>query len=510
MRNINNIIRNTALCIFAAMLSVSCLVEKDELSEGRQNVMIEMSVSDGAATKATPREAEETISSLRVYAFYGDKLVGYAMRSATALNDPFYMDLELPQEGIHNVDFYLIANEAEMAYENGVVQLSDNMTKAQIEALRFTGLAHRTVLPMYCRHTEAIDVDNILNTANTADGHKGHFVLNQKINFVLSRSLAKLSVYAAKIKDVSVMTQIHGVDLLAAGTREYSYLFPQSDAVLNAVVSRTNDRVLLSSPVTVTDEIVKGSEDIQNPGSYTQVLTDVYLPEVTYGSSAWNVSSGNDREAVLHIRYTLGEDQEIRNGYVYLPRVERNLHIKVCILINADGQIVANYDVAEWDWDEDKMQDWFFDYPTHTYLWHKLPQNEADLQSKPETAAVMSEALPFEGYFQMTYPSSDKWTPTLEGLHSSHCRINVYSVKTGAKVFSSDSPEPLSVSDDWFRIEVVPKTGYMDAGEVVNLAITYTPGGLTESEYLLINGSYPDFFWKGSTSENYVTITMVN
>jgi hypothetical protein len=44
----------------------------------------------------------------------------------------------------------------------------------------------------------------------------------------------------------------------------------------------------------------------------------------------------------------------------------------------------------------------------------------------------------------------------------------------------------------------------------VNLAITYTPGGLTESEYMLINGSYPNYLWDGSTSENYVTITMVN
>ena len=55
-----------------------------------------------------------------------------------------------------------------------------------------------------------------------------------------------------------------------------------------------------------------------------------------------------------------------------------------------------------------------------------------------------------------------------------------------------------------------PKTGYMDMNDVVNLAITYVPGGLSESEYLLINGSYGDFFWDGSTSENYVTITMVN
>ena len=190
--------------------------------------------------------------------------------------------------------------------------------------------------------------------------------------------------------------------------------------------------------------------------------------------------------------------------------MERNHHIKVCLLINPEGQLIANYEVADWDWDESKMTDWFFDYPTHTYLWHFPPANEGDFLTKPGKAATMSESTPFEGYFQMTYPESDKWIPTLEGLHSSDADINVYNVRTNEKVFSSKSPTPLPVSEDWFRIEVVPQAGHMAIGEFVNLAITYTPGGLSESEYLLINGSYPDFFWNGSTSENYVTITMVN
>ena len=98
----------------------------------------------------------------------------------------------------------------------------------------------------------------------------------------------------------------------------------------------------------------------------------------------------------------------------------------------------------------------------------------------------------------------------LEGLNASKCSIKVYDDETDAEVFSSESPNPLEVSESWYRIEVYPKSGYMDLGETVNLAITYTPSGFTESEYLLINGSYPDYFWPGSTSENYVTITMVN
>lgn len=513
MRTISNII----ICILAALLSVSCLLEKDGPSAQMQGVMIQMSVSTGEQTKADPTISEKTINSLRVYAYYGDKLAGYASRQATALGDPFYMDLQLPEQGIHDVDFYLIANEAEMAYENGLVQLSENMTRAKLEALKFTGLSSRTALPMYCRQTESINVDEVSDQASTQNGHQGHIVLSKKITFSLSRSLAKLSVYAAKAEGASSNPHILGVELLAQGTRQYSYLFPQDAEVLDAVLSRANNRVLSSSDVEITKSVEKGSSEASNTANYTEVVSSVYMPEVREGveydspSYRWNSFAGDPadaaRAAVLHVEYSVGG--ELRNAYVYLPKVQRNHHIKVCILINAEGQIIINYVVADWDWDEDKMQNWFFDYPTHSYVWHKLPQTEDDLLSKPSDPATMSETKPFIGYFQMTYPTSDTWTPTLEGLNASRCELRVYSHEDEL-VFSLDDPSPLQVSEDWYRIEVSPKPGYMDAGDVVNLAITYTPGGLTESEYLLINGAHNDYFWKGSTDANYVTITMVN
>ena len=45
MRTINNIMKNTVLCFLAAMLSVSCLSEKDELSARMQGVMIQVNVA---------------------------------------------------------------------------------------------------------------------------------------------------------------------------------------------------------------------------------------------------------------------------------------------------------------------------------------------------------------------------------------------------------------------------------------------------------------------------------
>ena len=168
MRTINNIMKNTVLCFLAAMLSVSCLSEKDELSAQMQGVMIQVSVTAEGMTKAeyeAPTSMETVINSLRIYAFQGERLAGYTERQATALGDPFYMDLKLPETGIHNVDFYLIANEDEMTYENGLVELSETMTRAQIEAVKFTALTSRTSLPMYCIHlAEPINVDAVSAT----------------------------------------------------------------------------------------------------------------------------------------------------------------------------------------------------------------------------------------------------------------------------------------------------------------------------------------------------------
>lgn len=514
MRKNNNIINTAVAVIAVAVLAVGCISEKYEHG-GLRNVIIQLDVAtDELLTRSELAESEQTVGTLRIYAFRGEKLCGFYHQS-DAYAGPILMDLELP-DGESEVDFYLIANEEEMGYHNDVVVFTEDMTREQLENVRFTSLIHRNSLPMYCVQKEIIDVSAYTVDANVPEGHQSHLKLVQQVNFILSRSLAKLSVYAAKASGAAADPQILSVSLLSGGTREYSYLFPQDEQVLDAIPSQSNDRQFLSSDVTVTKELQSGSSESADPDNYTPVTTDLYLPEVSSGyrtdeaAYSWETPSGDADAAVLRVEYSLGEGQELRNRYVYLPRIERNQHIKVCMLINAAGQLMVNYLVADWDWDEDKMLDWFFDYPTHTYIWHMVPEIEPDLHKKPESPAVMSETKPFVGYFQMTYPDSDRWTPTLEGLHASNCSIKVFNEETGDEVFSSDSPVPLEVSEDWHRIEVYPEYGQMNEGDSVNLAITYTPSGFTESEYLLINGSHPDYFWPGSTSENYITITMVN
>ena len=513
MQKITNIFLKTALAIIAAVLSTACISEKYEMS-GLQNVMIQLNVSADVDTRATeaPASDEMKINTLRIYAFRGNKLCGY-LYQGSGYTGPLLMDLELP-DGISNVDFYLIANEAEMAYENGLVALSENMSRQQLEDVKYTALVHRTVLPMYCKSTESIDASDLDSGYDAQPGHQGHLKLNQQVDFILTRSLAGLSVYAAKAIGAMADPKILAVNLLNTGTRQYSYLFPQTEEVLDAVPFRANDRSLLDSPVTVVKEVGKNTPAAEDPSNYDLVTERNYLPEVSAGYAAddpsykWNISSGEENEAVLYIEYVLGDEAEIQRRYVYLPRVERNDHIKLCILINAEGQLIINYEVADWDAEDSNMNNWFFDYPTHSYIRHKIPQSNQDLEESPSSAAVMSETDPFVGYFQMTFPENDSWKPTLVGLESSNATIKVY--REDALVFTSESPVSLPVSEQWYRIEVSPIVGAMVEGDKVNLAITYTPSGLEETEYLLINGSYQNYFWPGSNDENFVTITMVN
>ena len=512
MHRLNNILSNTIALVAVALMSVGCLLEKEETASQMQEVMIELSVSAGEMTKASVATDESAVNSLRIYAFYGNRLAGYAFRGALAEGEPFYMDLRLPETGLHSVDFYLIANENEMNFENSPVALSETMTRAQLEGIRFTKLSSKSSLPMYCKHTEVINVDQLTSEANAESGHEGHYFLAQKINFNLSRSLAKVSLYAAKVQGTDQTPKILSARILAAGTRLYSYLFPQTDDVLDAVQSRVNDVVLLSSPVSLNKAVEKGTSAATNASNY-DLVTEAYTAEVTCGSSDWSVSSGNSSELVIHVEYALDENNgKIENGYIYMPRIIRNTHYKVCILINAEGRIIINYEVAPWD--DNVMEDISFDYPTHSYLHESISDAASERLVDPTSEAVMSETKPFVGYFQMTYPSNDAWTPTLMGPHAGNCDVTVYEIDGIEENKITDENWPIPASEHWYKIEVKPDPSKIDNGDEVKLAITYKATGFETIEYLLINGSYQEYYWpySGTSKQdaNYVIITMVN
>ena len=392
------IYKHILLLTLTAIVCASCQQETDEWIPAREkSVTLELSVSLTDLTRATPTHTEKSINSLRVYAYNNKKQAGYIYRETTAPGTPFYMDLELPEHGLHEVEFYLIANEAEMVNQNNAITFTDKMSQSELEAIRFTGLRTGTNLPMYAKQTEEIDVDAITSMSNKTTGHEGHSLLTEKITFKLERPIAKLSVYAAKSTEADSNPKIHKVELLSGGTRQYNFLYPKSDEVLYSIPSRANNRKLLETTITISKEVTKNTEDAESTASYDEVVLGQYLSEVPYGATAWNTPTNNEQAAILRIEYALGEGMEIKNAFIYLPKVQRNHHIKVCILINAEGQMIVNYDVANWD--DHAMPNYSFDYPTHSYLRASIPMSQEETAIRPSITAQMRENMPFKGYF---------------------------------------------------------------------------------------------------------------
>ena len=126
----------------------------------------------------------------------------------------------------------------------------------------------------------------------------------------------------------------------------------------------------------------------------------------------------------------------------------------------------------------------------------------------------MSEAKQFEGYFQMTYPSNDSWTPTLMGPQAGNCVVTVFEMDGAMQREIPEDEWPIDASDKWYKIVVTPDPVKVSLSDEVKLAVTYKAAGFETIEYMLINGSYQEYYWPytGTSLQdaNYVIITMVN
>ncbi len=504
MQKTNNILIKAALTVFAAVLATGCISEKYDMPDNLQSVMVRLDMSQEPMTKADPTADELTINSVRIYAFREESLVGYFYRDhASTL--PIYIDLRLPDQGIYTVDFYVVANEEAMNLTADSQTFAEKMTKSQFNSVRFQSFksAADYGIPMYGIQSADIDVTDFAkdeqgNTKpNTAAGHEGHYFLNQKVTVGLYRPVAKLSVMASKQSEGTLI--IDEVRMLAKGTRQYGYLFPATTENLQAIEPRANDRVLAGS---VSVDKVLAAPTL-TPDDYTDLTAGgVYLAEVPYGSEAWNEPvADNFNSVVLQIKHSAGQGTQQRTDYVYMPPMLRNNHYKVLCSISAEGNLSINYIVEDWE-DALMWQDGLvFDYPNHSFLWPNY-----QTQTPSSTAAVMSTLSPFVAYFRMEYPQNETFNPTLLDGVASDYKVEVYD---GATLLE-DSDDFVS-ADKWYTIKVVPLNPN-NVGNAVRLAVTYHASWSESAEFLIINGTSPNYVWPYSGNaftqdSEYVIIT---
>lgn len=470
MKRLINITAKAATAILAVALTASCVFEKDDAIRGNDrdmnNVLVQIGVSaDGmtqtkadviAGTDQAGEGVETAISTLRLYAYIDNVLSGYAYVPEYSATDKIYMDLKnLPSSGTQQVEFVAVANEGSMTGIDGIdievgtnpdgtISLPSNFGRNSFGGLKYT-IANQEFtaivdekekvvgMPMYATKTVTIDVDKVRDP-NTGDP-EGHFILQESVNLTLTRSLAKIEVYAAEAaaettgKEATTTTSvtITGVSLANVPASGNLFTAPAATATLTYTdfngegVEGTgySPSFLKAGTVDETAGTVnkKVSEtataDIQNPDNYTLVSKAYYLAENNQGDEAtydFGATDYTTKATVLKIDYKVGGTD--KTGYVKMPQIKRNTWYKVLARIQANGEIALVFVVKPWNVDKTVLTYSDVISITTPAAWSFEDSNNASFDDqKGEVSLRTSTDSYFK--FKIDQPAGAKWTATL-------------------------------------------------------------------------------------------------
>ena len=368
MKNIMNIIAKVSLAILVCVMATGCVFSKMDKANGLQNVLIQVNVSADQMTKSTAAvnvDDEATINTIRIYAFYNGQLSGHYWRSS-ASSDPIIMDLLLPYNGIHDVDFYVIANEGAIDAAQGSPALDKGTTQQQLKAICLDGLVSPAEkgLPLYYNDIVAVNVDNI--TSNTIQGHQEHYWLVQKLDVNLVRPVSKMAVYVAEAEQGSAVYQTNSPKLTVtsleiSNASEKGYLFEDNDATGDG-----NYAFVIDTDITIPSVIgEQNGTAIANSQNYTQILSPSYFFTNSNGGDNWssgyidqqtNIAQIAGGAMMLKIGYSFDSGATSSYAYVKMPQLKRNVFYKVmCRFSPVGGHQEILISINQWN------------YITHTY-----------------------------------------------------------------------------------------------------------------------------------------------
>ena len=426
MKRIFNITLRAAAVVLTVALAAGCVFEKEDptLVRGTKKVMVELNVgADDMATKATA-DSEKDIKDLRIYAFISNVMVGYA--NPQSLSGAWYMDLNLPETGTYDIDFWAVANVDGLSGNS--ITISPNMSKDQLKSIVYNATIVNsdysdTGFPMYAIHTEQdVDVAAVVkdagkDAANTSPGHEGHFILNKTVTLNLTRSLSKITVYAAEEGSTKASgIKISGVTVKNVPKTSNLFVRPTS---LSADGLDESKPMALKNPVDgkVSVEGLTNSTNYSTAANYTEVTLPYYIAENPNGSDwsqSFNCTTHVQNATALVVSYLLPGDSNTRTGTVYLPKIERNIHYKVFCRIRANGKAVLDVRAENWDFEE--LEDIEF-----TDI---VSLQEGSISWSPEAGYNSTNALYTFGAkagqeatceFTLATPQNGKWYATIEG-----------------------------------------------------------------------------------------------
>lgn len=527
MRNIGKILYTAVAALCCGSLPFGCTRDDMTPLDERHGVAVQLNVGTNIVDKidGTPTDAEKAIHSLRVYAFVDGRQAGhYYTDEVTSDPHTFFMDLKLYSDGEQTVDFYVVANEKAMqASGTGAPDpLSSNTTEAQLTNFWFSNLLRPYLaeegLPMFCDKTPVtLDFTKVKQESPTDPEHAGHVWLDYTdIEFELRRPVAKIGVFAAKPAGETGSLHITRLTMLEQGTRLRNYLMTPTSDMLRNILSGAGDIDIAVIEDEVTKELAAdiSAEERANPANYTPVMNEPFYPfENPWGNGgSWNIPGGEHKEHVLKVDYAFN-GEEPRTGYVYMPKVERNKYYAVCCLIQNDGRISVEYNVADWDEDPEGEYNIEFNYPSYTNPLQPASGqglNEGEKYDQP-TVWYNSDASSDEGcytfQFNITGPVGQEWNPVLGGAlgTSANFEVKVYQVRDGERVYLENPDEYVASPDPYYiRVKALNSD---NVDKEVGLGIAYTRDWSQDgSALLLINGLTSDLKWAGSTVAEYVVI----
>ena len=337
------------MTIAALAVATSC-GKSDTPTAASGPVDVRLVVSSGNNTRVGSDKTDNYIHQLRVYAFKGDKKVGYA--EADNLKGQNYIPITLSEDG--EINFYVIANDNFGPKPTvGTTSVTDwaSLSKANLESLKFdlsefTGWSTTGdfVSPMTnCRYdefgTEFTDkykydyATKVTIPRPTTDS----LVIPVTVQHVLGRLRLMLNKDASAKDDTIKVTKAvvyHRPDAFKL------YFAENEKNQIDDIITFTNNAdslkeqlIVDTKPVTLDVKPDDGYTTIARtylaPNQYGSRDPDTYTAQKTDGTTSSNgLNEAYRLELTVEFAYTTGTS-ETKNYTVYLPRVPRNTSIDV-------------------------------------------------------------------------------------------------------------------------------------------------------------------------------------
>ena len=335
------------MTIAALAVATSC-GKSDTPAAASGPVDVRLVVSSGNNTRVGSDAKDNDIRQLRVYAFKGDKKVGYA--EADNLQGQNYIPITLSEDG--EINFYVIANDNFGPKPKvGTTSVTDwtSLSKANLESLKFDlsefggwSATDDFVSPMTnCRYDEfgTEFTDKYENDYATKVTIQRPTTGSLVIPVTVQHALGRLRLMLNKDRDAD-----NGLTITV--TRATVYHSPNVAHLYTVQGLHNNATNITYRDTPVTEEIISADSPVSldpqpEDGSYTTIAR-TYLAPNQYGSSDpdtytaqktdGTTSSNGLNEAYrleLTVEFAYSTDTLETNYTVYLPRVPRNTSIDV-------------------------------------------------------------------------------------------------------------------------------------------------------------------------------------